>query len=265
MFSGVYDAAGGMIIEMQRVNNISNNIANVDTPGFKKERINVKTWSKIWGEANARLPIPPDTKEASDFINETVDSVPHLDKSYIDFSQGPLKHTGNNLDFAISGKGFFVVLTPNGLRYTRNGQFDINANGILVERDTGYPVVGENYFRTNKLIKITGRHITIRTDGTVIVDGSKVDKIAIRDFRNYSNLRKTQDAGFVPTNGEVPILPTRTTYLKEGYVELSNVSVVKEMVKLIEAQRNFERYQRVIDSLGNELLGETVRNLSKVT
>ncbi len=264
MFSGVYDAAGGMIIEMQRVNNISNNIANLNTPGFKKERINVQTWSRIWGLANANLPIPPDTKAAADFINETVDSVPHLDVDYVDFSQGPLKYTGNNLDFALSGRGFFLVLTPQGIRYTRNGQFDINANGILVQRDTGYPIVGENYFRTHKLIKITGKHLLIRSDGEVYVDGTKVDTIAIRDFKNYMNLKKVGDASFVPINGERPILPPKGTYLKEGYIELSNVSVVKEMVELIEAQRNFERYQRVIDSLGNELLGDTVRNLSKV-
>ncbi len=264
MFSGVYDAAGGMIIEMQRVNNITNNIANLNTPGFKKERINVKTWSKVWGEANAKLPIAPDTKQAESFINETVDSVPHLDTDYVDFSQGPLKYTGNNLDFAIAGKGFFLILTPKGIRYTRNGQFDINANGILVQRDTGFPIIGENYFRTHKLIKIIGSHLLIRSDGTVIVNGTNVDRIAIRDFANYMNLKKTGDTAFVPVNGETPIIP-KVVQLKEGYIELSNVSVVKEMVRLIEAQRNFERYQRVIDSIGNELLGDIVRNLSKVT
>ena len=263
MFSGVYDAAGGMIIEMQRVNNISNNIANLNTPGFKKERINVQTWSRVWGEANAKLPIPPDTRVAADFINETVDSVPHLDKDYVDFSQGPLKYTGNDLDFALSGKGFFLVLTPQGIRYTRNGQFDINAKGILVQRDTGYPIVGENYFRTHKLIKITGKNLLVKSDGEVYVDGAKIDTIAVRDFKNYMNLKKVGDASFVPINNETPIL-AKGVYLKEGYIETSNVSVVKEMVKLIEAQRNFDRYQKVIDSLGNELLGDTVRNLSKV-
>ncbi len=265
MYSGVYDAAGGMIIELQRVNNISNNIANLNTPGFKKERINVKSWSRIWGEANSTLPIPSNTKKAANFINETADSVPHLDTDYIDFSKGPLKYTGNNLDFAISGKGFFLVLTPNGIRYTRNGQFDVNAKGILVQRDTGYPIIGENYFfRTHKLIKITGKNLLIKTDGTVIVDGANIDKIAVRDFANYFNLKKAENSSFVPINGEAPTA-TNSFYLKEGYIELSNVSVVKEMVKLIESERNFERYQRVIDSLGNELLGDTVKNLSKVT
>ncbi|WP_022669751.1 flagellar hook-basal body protein [Hippea alviniae] len=263
MFSGVYSAAGGMIVEMQRVNNITNNIANLNTPGFKKERINVQTWSRVWGEANANLPIPPNTKQAERFVNETIESVPHLDVDYIDFSQGPLRHTGNPLDIALAGKGFFVVLTPNGIEYTRNGQFDINKDGILVQRDTGYPVLGENYFRNHKLIKITGKNIMIRPDGVVISDGVQIDKIAIRDFRNYSNLKKMPNASFVPINNETPTAAVNT-YLKEGYIELSNVSIVKEMVRLIESQRNFERYQKVIDSLGNELLGNTVRNLSKV-
>ncbi|WP_035586989.1 flagellar hook-basal body protein [Hippea jasoniae] len=264
MFSGVYDAAGGMIVELQRVNNITNNIANLNTPGFKKEGINIKSWSRIWGEANAQLPIPPDTKAAEVFINETKNSVPHLDTDYIDFSQGPFKHTGNSLDFALAGKGFFLILTPKGIQYTRNGQFDINKDGVLVQRDTGYPVVGENYLRNHKLIKITGKHILVRSDGTVFSDGVQIDKIAIRDFNNYTNLKKAPDGMFIPINNETPIA-ANNTYLKEGYIELSNVSVVKEMVNLIEAQRNFDRYQKVIDSLGNELLGETARNLSKVT
>jgi len=263
MFSGVYSAAGGMIVEMQRVNNITNNIANLNTPGFKKEKINIQTWSRVFGQANANLPIPPDTKRAENFVNETVESVPHLDVDYIDFSQGPLKHTGNPLDMALEGKGFFAVLTPNGIEYTRNGQLDINKDGILVQRDTGYPILGENYFRNHKLIKITGNHVLIHSDGTVVSDGVRIDKIAIRDFANYTNLKKTPNASFVPINRETPII-AKGVYLKEGYVELSNVSIVKEMVKLIESQRNFERYQKVIDSLGNELLGDTVRNISKV-
>ncbi|WP_025209780.1 flagellar hook-basal body protein [Hippea sp. KM1] len=263
MFSGVYTAAGGMVIEMQRVNNITNNIANLNTPGFKKEGINVKSWSRIWGLANASLPIPPNTKAAADFINETKNSIPHLDVDYIDFSSGPLRHTGNKLDFALEGKGFFLILTPNGIQYTRNGQFEINKDGILVQRGTGYPVVGEDYFRTNKPIKITGKSLIIRSDGEVYSDGVKLDKIAIRDFNNYANLKKAPNSMFIPINGETPI-PAPNTYLKEGYLELSNVSIVKEMVNLIESQRNFERYQKIIDSLGNELLSDITRNLSKV-
>ncbi|AEA33699.1 flagellar hook-basal body protein [Hippea maritima] len=263
MFSGVYDAAGGMVIEMQRVNNITNNIANLNTPGFKKEGINVKSWSRIWGMANANLPIPPDTQAAANFINETKNSTPHLDTNYIDFSQGPLRHTGNKLDFALEGKGFFLVLAPKGIQYTRNGQFEINKDGILIQRGTGYPVVGENYLINHKLIKITGKTILIKNDGEVYSDGVRIDKLAIRDFANYTNLKKEPNSMFSPINGESPI-PAPNTFLKEGYLEMSNVTIVNEMVKLIESQRNFERYQRVIDSLGNELLSDIARNLSKV-
>ncbi len=263
MFSGVYDAANAMVAQMNRVNNISNNIANANTVGFKKERINIKTWSKIWGEANAKLPLQPNTKESSNFINETKNSTPHMDKDYIDFSNGAMKHTGNKLDFAIEGKGFFLVLTKNGISYTKDGQFNVLKDGTLVQKGTGYPIVGENYFRNGQTIKLNGKHITIRNDGTVIVDKNKIDTIAVRDFKNYASLIKLHDNLFKPINNEQPITPKHFT-LSNGYLEMSNISIVKEMVNLIEAQRSFERYQKVIDSLGNDIMGDVVKNISKV-
>ena len=264
MFSGVYNAAGAMIVQMKRVNNITNNIANVDTVAFKKERINIKTWSRIWGQANANLPIPKNTKQAEDFINETKNSTPHMDMDYVDFSQGPMKYTGNSLDFAINDKGFFLVKTPNGIAYTRDGEFSVTKDGILVQKGTGYPILGENYFTNGNFIDVTGKHFTVREDGSVIVDKNNVDKIAIRDFNNYANLKKLHDTLFIPINNEQPIA-INNYKLDNGYLEMSNVSIVKEMVNLIEAQRAFDRYQRVIDSLGNEIMTDVVKNISKVT
>ncbi len=264
MFSGVYDAAGAMVVQMNRVNNITNNIANANTVGFKKERINIKTWSRIWGEANSKLPIEPNTKQAEIFINETVDSTPHMDRSYIDFSQGPFKHTGNNLDFAIEGKGFFLVLTKNGIKYTRDGQFTLKKDGTLIQRGTGYPVIGENYFRNGQLIKLNGNDSYIRNDGVVIVDKNRTDKIAIMNFNNYKNLKKLPNHLFEPIDKEQPITVTNYT-LAKGYLEMSNIHIVKEMVNLIEAQRSFERYQKVIDALGNEIMTDVVKNISRVS
>ncbi len=264
MFSGVYDACSAMVAQMDRVNNITNNIANANTVGFKQERINMKTWSRIWGVANAKLPIMPDTKKAERFINETADSTPHIDKSYIDFSQGPFKHTGNKLDFAIEGKGFFLVLTKNGIRYTKDGQFTLNKDGVLVQRGTRYPVVGENYFRNGELIKLNAKNSLIRNDGTVVVDKNKVDTLAIRDFNNYDNLKKLPNHLFEPINSEQPQKVNKFV-ISRGYLELSNVKIVREMVNLIEAQRSFERYQKVIDALGNEIESDVVKNISRVT
>jgi flagellar basal-body rod protein FlgF len=264
MFSGLYDAAGAMVVQMNRVNNISNNIANINTVGFKKERINIKTWSRIWGESNAKLPIAPDTKRAENFINETKNSTPHMDVDYVDFSQGPMRHTGNSLDFSIENRGFFLVKTPQGIAYTRDGEFSISKDGILIQKGTGYPVLGENYFSNGDLIDATGQHLMIREDGNVIVDKNNVDKIAIRDFNNYANLKKLHDTLFTPINGERP-LNVDNYKLDSGYLEMSNVSVVREMVNLIEAQRAFDRYQKVVDSLGNDIMSDVVKNLSKVT
>jgi flagellar basal-body rod protein FlgG len=256
VLSGIYTSASAMIIAAQRVNNIANNIANANTIGFKSEGINQKSWSEVNGYANANLPIPPNTKLAANFINETVNSVVHMDKDYINFSQGSLEQTGNKLDFAIEGKGFFAVLTPNGIQYTRDGQFGINNQGILVQRGTNYPVLGDNYFKNGKFIKVSSQ-TTFSQTGAVLENGAQVDTIAIRDFNNYANLRKVGDNCFVPVNNMQPQLTASFT-LKEGYLEQSNVNIVKEMVELIQNQRSYDSYQKVISTFANQLVPNTI-------
>ncbi len=263
MFSGVYTATSGMITQMNRVNNITNNIANVNTAGFKKEGINIKSWSRISGFSNLKLPLEPNTDESKGFINETVNSTAHMDKSYVDFSQGSFKHTGNNLDFSIEGRGFFAVLTPNGVKWTKDGEFGIRKDGVLVQRGTGYPVLGENYFRNAKLIKLTGLKNAIEPDGAVKADGVNIDTIAIRRFNNYSNLIHNADNTFSAINNEQPV-NDKNFKLDRGYLETSNVNIVREMVSLIEAQRSFDRYQKVIDALGNDLESDAIQRISKV-
>ncbi len=262
MLSGIYTSASAMIIAAQRVNNIANNIANSNTVGFKSEGINQKSWSEFLGYANANLPIEPNTRLAANFINESVNSVVHMDKDYINFSQGSLEKTGNKLDFAIEGKGFFAVLSPNGIEYTRDGQFSINNQGILVQAGTNYPVIGENYFKNGKMIKVDSQTEFSQT-GAVLNNGAQTDTIAIRDFPNYANLRKVGDNCFVPINNMQPQL-TASFSLKEGYLEQSNVNIIKEMVELIQNQRSYDSYQKVISTFANQLIPNTIQ-LGSVT
>ncbi len=257
MLSGIYTSASAMIIAAQRVDNIANNIANANTVGFKSEGINQKSWSEFSGYANANLPIPPNTQLAANFINESINSVVHMDKDYINFSQGPLEKTGNKLDFAIAGKGFFAVLTPNGIEYTRDGQFGINNQGILVQKGTNYPVLGENYFKNGKFIKVDSQTEFSQT-GAVLTNGVQTDTIAIRDFNNYANLVKVGNNCFVPINNMQPQFTASFT-LKEGYLEQSNVNIVKEMVKLIQNQRSYDNYQKVISTFANQLIPNTIQ------
>ncbi|OSS42739.1 Flagellar basal-body rod protein FlgG [Desulfurella amilsii] len=257
MLSGIYTSASAMIIAAQRVNNIANNIANSNTIGFKSEGINQKSWSEFNGYGEAKLPIAQNTQLAANFINEAVNSVVHMDKDYINFTQGSLEKTGNKLDFAIEGRGFFAVLTPNGIEYTRGGQFGINSQGILVQRGTNYPVLGENYFKNGKFIKVDSQTAFSQT-GAVLDNGAQTDTIAIRDFSNYGNLRKVGDNCFVPVNNMQPQL-TANFMLKEGYLEQSNVNIVKEMVELIQNQRSYDSYQKVISTFANQLIPNTIQ------
>ena len=158
---------------------------------------------------------------------------------YTDFSEGSIKETGNSLDLAINGEGFFVVNTPDGPRYTRSGNFSLNGANMLSTQD-GYPVMGEN-----GPVIIEGGTVTIDPDGRVIVDGEEVNRLRIVDFPKPYNLKKIGNNLF-EADGAIPA----TNYsISQGFLEMSNVDQIKEMVSMIEILRGYESYRKVINAI----------------
>ena len=228
MNSGMYSALSGNIAAMKRLDIISNNLANVNTPGFKKDKMSFE--SMLNGTAN-----PPVFPEGT-----TADPVLQKDTSYVDYSQGPVAQTGNTFDLTIDGDGFFTVTTPEGPAYTRQGNFRLAADGTLVTAD-GYPVMGQQ-----GAIRIQGSQVDIDSTGLVTVDGTPADTISIMDFPKPYNLVKGPGALFTAADPQVASQPAAKVEIRQGHLEGSNVETIGEMVLMIETSRYFEACSKVV-------------------
>ena len=199
----------GSLAQEHRLNITSNNLANVNTPGFKKD-----------------VPV---------FDGYLVAAT----KTY--FAHGSFQQTKAKLDLALSGPGFFQVETPNGVRYTRNGSFNLNAEGQIVTKE-GYPVVGAGAIPAN------AKEVTITEDGRVLVDGGQAGQIDLVEFEDPNVLAKAGNNLFVPKVEGLAGGPANNTTVNQGYLETSNVDPVMESVNMIDTMRTYEVFQAVIQS-----------------
>ncbi len=213
MISGIYTLIDGALVHQLRFETISNNLANLNTNAFRKDIISFSQTLSM------------------NYVSVT------------DFTPGPVRHTGNDLDVALEGQGFFKVQTPKGIRYTRAGAFTLNAQGVLVTR-TGDAVLGEN-----GPITITGGKMTITNDGQVVVDGTPVDKLMLVAFKRPQFLKKEGSSYYFHQGEENEVLATAETSVKQSYLEGSNVNPTAEMIKMVEAYRSFESAQKAIQTI----------------
>jgi flagellar basal-body rod protein FlgF len=227
--SGIYTVVSGALAEEKRLGFISNNLANALTTGYKS--------SKPVFEAVLSSNIINTDQAESTFV-ATYDS-------YIDFAEGSLIESGNKLDVAFQGDGFFVIHTAQGDRYTRNGQFTLDANGKLVTQN-GNVVAGEGGD-----IIINGRQITIESDGSVMVDRASAGKLKTVRFVTKEHLRPVGNSLFENIDPEDQELPTVNCTVKQGFHEASNVEVVKEMIDMIACTRAYEAYGKMQQAFGD--------------
>ena len=235
MLNGLFSNFSGKFVNSRRLEIISNNIANVSTPGFKVSR---PVFNAFTGE----------DESSNEMLQNTFVS---MYDSYLNFAAAPLLETGNNLDFAIEGEGFFVVSTKDGPMYTRNGKFTINNDKKLVTAN-GDPVLGKS-----GEITIDGKEINVENDGSIYVDDTFVDAIKIVDFEDKKYIRNYGKNLFINTKeGSSEIIPENST-IRQGYYEASNVDVMREMIEMIHTVRAYEAYTKVGESLDN-VLGQLI-------
>ncbi len=237
MADAVYQATAGALIQQYRLDILSNNLANVNTVGFKEDRayfqlLETEPTALPGGDADEQLPIEP-----------VLLGDPILE-SYVNFSQGSLRQTGNPLDLAIEGDGFFNVQTPEGVKYTRNGNFVLGEDGLLMTTG-GYPVLGQG---GNIQLEAEGA-ITIDSEGNIEEDGSTVGSIRVTRFPDSQNLQKVGESLFVALDNGASAMPSQRFEILQGYVESANVDPVRGMVDMIEALRVFEAYQKILETL----------------
>ena len=237
MNSGMYAAISGNLSAMRRLDVISNNLANASTPGFKADQI----------QFESVLASAKNTAEGPVYSSDLFST---------DFSAGSLQKSDNVLDMALGGDGFFVVNTPQGQAYTRQGNFHRGAGNRLVTAD-GYEVQGQN-----GPITLAGGKIDVADNGVVTVDGAPVGTIARVDFPKPYALTKLGGGLFSPADPQAAPTPA-TTEVKQGYLESSNVKVIVEMARMIEASRYFESCAKVVKSY-DDMTAKAANDLGKV-
>jgi flagellar basal-body rod protein FlgG len=255
---GVYTALSGAIAQSTKLDTIANNLANVNTPAFKRDQQIFQEYLTANEKPPTTMQIPRDVASIESFYN-----MQGADKSFVDtkgtftdFSQGGLKPTGNPLDVAIDGKGFFEIATPGGVKLTRSGNFTLDGTGQLVTKE-GHPVL-----KANDTISTGGGDVSARvfrfdssapiqiTDNGDIYQGTEVvGKLSLVQVENPDCLQKQGSSlyGF-KKNMKPEMSVTNNPSLKQGFLETSNVNIVQEMTDMISTNRIFESTQKAISA-----------------
>jgi flagellar basal-body rod protein FlgG len=219
---GLIESTETMLAQTKRLNQITNNLANVDTAGYKKEDITF--WEMLY---------------STDHQDARVGKAIH---DVTDMQPGVIKETGNPLDFAIGGNGFFKVQTPAGVRYTRAGEFMTNNEGQLTTPN-GDLVLGDG-----GPVLVTGDNISVADDGNITVDGQQAGVLTVVTFANLADLEKQGQNLFALTGGGQEE-QAQNFSVKQGYLEKSNVSTMKELTAMVDLNRAYETQQRLVRTI----------------
>jgi len=238
-----------MIMRVAQLETIANNLANVSTTGFKRDELFVNELEKKLKEI-----------QFDKFLAKN--QIPTAG-AIVDLSQGSLKGTGRTLDVAVSGEGMFVVETPQGEAYTRDGRFTLSDEGVLTNLG-GLPILGEGGQIEIDLQQKTPSQIIINDQGEVLLDGNTIDTLRLVAVDNAGNLKKAGENLFELKPGSPPLNPPETISVRQGFIEESNVNPIYEMVSLIEVQRAYQTSQKMIQEQ-DRLLGRAVTEISRVT
>jgi len=216
---------------------VSNNIANLNTTGFKADNVVFQEFLMPGARANQFA----GADRQLSFVHDRA--------TWLDLSQGPVEHTGNPLDVAIGGNAFLTVQTPRGERYTRNGALQINAQGQLVTSE-GLQVIGQNgpiVFQPND------RDISIGVDGLISVregqntTDSQRGKLKLASFDQPQRLQKDGTSTYMAPAGVTPQVPTDAR-VSQGTIEKSNVKSVVEMTRMVEVTRAYTQIASMLQS-----------------
>ncbi len=257
----IYVAASGALVQEMRLKVLSNNLANIATVGFKEDKSVFSTY--ISNNQNQINTIDPDSfgsEEPETLIPDlSANTQVIFEGTKTNFSQGAFKQTGNSLDLALEGNGFFCVRTSEGVQqYTRKGNFKLDADGKLATQE-GHVVLGKN----GADIEIDGSNVIVDKEGNVSVDGADVDTIKVVAFDQPYSLIKAGNSSFIPADPTATGSDAEGVEINQGFVELSNVNPIKVMTEMIEVNRAFESYQKVIKSM-DEVVSASINKVGSV-
>jgi flagellar basal-body rod protein FlgF len=245
MLRSLYISTSGMLAQRRVMDVLTNNLANVETAGFKRDSLMTQSFSDV---LLSRINDPEGNDGPIGFSNWGV----HPDEIATDFSEGSLIWTGRAADIALSGDGFFVVETPQGLRYTRSGNFQVDSAGFLCTNE-GYHLRG-----TAGRIHVGSQDFSVDMQGNVASPGGAYRLQVVR-FADNTVLRKEGDNLYAGP----AVAALADCEVLQGYLEGSNVDLSSEMVNMITVSRNYEANQRMVSML-NDTLQKTVNEVGRV-
>ncbi len=251
---GIFTALSGALAQTTKIDTIANNIANVNTTGFKKDQQTFSEYLTAMEKEPEVIQVPRVPASIESFYDINGGDKGYVDTAgtYTNFEQGSLKHTGGKLDVAIDGPGFFEVNTAQGVRLTRAGNFTIDGNGQLVTKD-GHAVLleGDNTADLEqRSVRFSGLAQVYISDGGEVFEGEKnLGKLSLVNVNNPESLQKVGNNYFGFKSNMAPeITSVKVPSLKQGFIEGSNVNIVSEMTEMIMAQRVFEGTQKAINA-----------------
>ncbi len=270
MQTGYYSSAAGMVTQFNRLDTIANNLANVNTAGFKQDNLIVGDFMRVFKEARDELSLENNSKDAAQFLNRTMTRAPQIVDSYTDHSVGNMQKTSNSLDLALSREGlFFAVETPQGIRLTRNGSFTTNDEGQLVTKE-GYAVLAENFQSGNKIsFDIGDSAIEIDKNGQIYtnipnsVQFTENSKLFIAQPQNIEALKKEGDNLYSFSDIASIKSVDNSNAVLQGFVEKSNVNAVHMMTQMIETNRLVGMYQKVMEAQMNDMNRDAIEKIAR--
>ena len=264
MIKGLYTAYTGMVNEQRRLDVLTNNLANADTNGYKKEGTTSQTFAdefaiKIKDTSNYGI------SKKLGIISMGV----HLGGTYTNYDQGSIKVTDGETDVALAGNGFYAIAFTNkagetSVKYTRDGAFTVNTQGYLVTKDGDYVLsqAGAQNTDPNARIRVNpNASVTIDEAGNIYQNEQLVNRIGVIDFADYNYLSKYGENLYDLVEGGQII--ASDAKVRQGCIEGSNVNVVDEMVKMITISRAYQAGQKMINTV-DETLEKTANQVGKV-
>ena len=245
MNSGYYAACAGLMSRTQALDTIANNLANVSTAGFRASH-------NVFGSVLATMGNSP-----LSILNQDANDYGVLSGTHLDTSQGALVRTGNDLDLAMEGPGYFAVQTTTGPVYTRGGNFRVSPQGQLITA-SGDPVMGDN-----GPITIVGSPVSISPDGTISANGAISGRLKMVEFAPKVEIQSAGGTYYTAPAGAA--IPAKNSQVRQGMLESSNVNPITIVVEMITAQREVETMRRVLTMFSTDLDKTAVQDLPHVS
>ncbi len=252
MLKGLYAASSAMLANMERQKVLSHNVANIDTPGFKQLLISLDEFMDV--PAFMGSPLPGNVASLDYLGSLGLGVQPNSETT--DYTPGSLKNTGEALDLAIDGSGFFILETPEGIRYTRDGRLAVDVEGNLVNLH-GHYILDQNENR----ITVGEGQFVVQPDGQIVIDGVEGSVIGLAAFEDPALELERQAPGVFFADGGPTSDEAGTIY--QGALEGSNANAAQIMTQMVTVARAYEASQRLVQ-VQDELLGRTIQTLGRL-